>query len=142
MNTSLRENCFILHSYADSAARERLIRNLPDGVRPFVFPLIQAEPHEFVSKPLIDAILACEGLIYFRGGASDKSFWVALERDYALRSGKPVFCYDVATSELSRDTERQLDLAVFASYTHNDRTRVRQICDFLGQERNFDVWLI
>ena len=77
MNTSLPEKCFISHSYADAAARERLIRNPPDGVRPFVFPPIQAEPHEFVSKPLIEAILVCKGLIYFRGGAADKSFWVA-----------------------------------------------------------------
>lgn len=141
VNTSLPEKCFISHSYADAAARERFISNLPGGVTPFVFPPIQAKPHEFVSKPLVQAILDCEGLIYFRGGASDKSFWVAFERDYALRSGKPVFCYDIATSELSPDTERPLDLAVFASYNHNDSARVRQICEFLGQERNFDVWL-
>ena len=141
VNTSLPEKCFISHSYADGAARERFIGNLPDGVSPFVFPPIQARPHEFVSKPLIEAILGCDGLIYFRGGASDKSFWVAFERDYALRSGKAVFSYDIATSELSPDTGRPLDLAVFASYNRNDSKRVRHICEFLGQERNFDVWL-
>ena len=141
MDTSLPEKCFISHAYADAAARERLISELPGGVSPLVFPPIRAKPHEFVSKPLIEAILGCEGLIYFRGGASDKSFWVAFERDYALRSGKPVFCYDIATSELSPDSETPLDLAVFASYNRDDRTRVRKICEFLGQERNFDVWL-
>jgi len=141
VNVPLPEKCFISHSYADAVARERLISSLPDRVSPLVFPPVQAKPHEFVSKPLIEAILGCEGLIYLRGGASDKSFWVAFERDYALRSGKPVFCYDIGTSELSPDTDRPLDLAVFASYNHNDSTRVRQICHFLGQERNFDVWL-
>ena len=141
MNVPLPEKCFISHSYADAVARERLIISLPEGVSPLVFPPIQAKPHEFVSKPLIEAILGCEGLIYLRGGASDRSFWVAFERDYALRSRKPVFCYDIGTSELSPDTDRPLDLAVFASYNHHDSTRVRQICHFLGQERNFDVWL-
>ena len=141
MNVSLPRTCFISHSYADSVARQRLINILPAEVSPLVFPPIQANPHELVSKPLIEALLACEGLIYFRGGASDRSFWVAFERDYALRSGKPVFRYDLETDELSRDTDRPLDLAVFASYNRHDSTRVRQICQFLDQERNFDVWL-
>jgi hypothetical protein len=61
VNMSLPEKCFISHSYADAVARERLISSLPDGISPFVFPPIQAKPHEFVSKPLIEAILGCEG---------------------------------------------------------------------------------
>jgi len=141
MNTSLPTKCFISHSYSDADAREQLLRILPDSISPLVFPPIQAKPDEFVSKPLIEAILGCDGLIYFRGGASDKSFWVAFERDYALRSSKPVFCYDVGTSELLPDTEKPLDLAVFPSYHGRDRERVRQICQFLDKERNFDVWL-
>jgi hypothetical protein len=141
VNTLLPAKCFISHSYADAAARERLISMLPDSVSPFVFPPIQARPDEFVSTPLIEAILSCEGLIYLRGGASDESFWVAFERDYALRSGKAVFWYDISTSELSPCTDRALDLAVFPSYNHADGARVRQICQFLDKERNFDVWL-
>ena len=141
MNIPLPAKCFISHSYADTAARERLLRILPASVEPLIFPPIQAKPDEFVSKPLIEAILACDGLIYLRGGASDRSFWVAFERDYALRSGKPVFCYDVGRSELSPDTDKPLDLAMFPSYHGGDRERVRQICQFLDKKRNFDVWL-
>jgi TIR domain len=141
MNIPLPAKCFISHSYADTAARERLLRILPASVEPLIFPPIQARPDEFVSKPLIEAILACDGLIYLRGGASDRSFWVAFERDYALRSGKPVFCYDVGRSELSPDTGKPLDLAMFPSYHGRDRERVRQICQFLDKKRNFDVWL-
>jgi len=141
MNMPLPAKCFISHSYADTAARHQLLRILPDSVAPVVFPPIHARPHEFVSKPLIEAILDCDGLIYLRGGASDRSFWVAFERDYALRSSKPVFRYDVRTSELSSDSDKPLDLAVFASYHRDDRERVRQICKFLSKERNFDVWL-
>jgi predicted transcriptional regulator len=139
--SSLPAKCFISHAYADAAARERFIRSLPATVSPLVFQPVRATPHEFVSNPLIDAIRGCEGLIYLRGGASDRSFWVAFERDYALRSGKPVFCYDITTSELSLDTDRPLDLAVFPAYQHHDRAKVREICQFLGRERSFDVWL-
>jgi hypothetical protein len=67
MNMPLPAKCFISHSYADTAARERLLRILPDSVMPLVFPPIQARPDEFVSKPLIEAILDCDGLIYLRG---------------------------------------------------------------------------
>jgi hypothetical protein len=141
MNIPLPAKCFISHSYTDTAALERLLRILPDSVAALVFPPIKARPHEFVSKPLIDAILGCDGLIYLRGGESDRSFWVAFERDYALRSNKPVFCYDVTTSELLPDTDKPLDLAVFASNHAGDWKRVRQICEFLYKERNFDIWV-
>lgn len=141
MDVSLPAKCFISHAYKDAAARDRLLNTLPNSVSPVVFPPIHVKPHEFVSKPLIDAVLDCEGLIYLRGGASDSSFWVAFERDYALRSGKSVFSYDIATAALLADLHKPLDLAVFAAYSLKDRVKVRQICDFLGQERNFDIWL-
>ena len=136
---ALPAKCFISHAYADAAARDTLIKRLPSGVTPFVFPPITVKPEEFVSDPLIDAVINCEGLIYLRGGASDRSFWVALERDYALRAGKKVFAFDMATGELTRDTGSPLDLAAFASYQHRDAGRVRQIVDFLNQKRHFDM---
>jgi TIR domain len=138
---ALPAKCFISHAYADAAARDALIERLPPGVTPFVFPPITVKPEEFVSDPLIDAVINCDGLIYLRGGASDRSFWVALERDYALRAGKKVFAFDMATGELSRDTGSLLDLAAFASYSHRDTDRVRHISDYLNQHRYFDMWL-
>ena len=89
----LPQKCFISHSYKDAGARERLLAQLPKGVEPFVFPPIVVFPEEMVSNKLLDAINACSGLIYLQGGASTQSFWVALERDYALRQRKPVFRY-------------------------------------------------
>jgi hypothetical protein len=138
---TLPAKCFISHAYADAVARDALVELLPSGVTPFVFPPITVRPDEFVSNPLIDAVLNCDGLIYIRGGASDRSFWVALERDYAIRAGKKVFAYDTATGELTRDTGSPLDLAAFASYQHRDADQVRQIADFLNQKRHFDMWL-
>ena len=137
----LPAKCFISHAYADSAVRDAFIENLPSGVTPFVFPPITVKPDEFVSEPLIAAVLECEGLIYLRGGASDRSFWVALERDYALRAGRQVFAFDTATSELTRDMGHPLDLAAFTSYHRQDAEQVRQIADFLTQKRHFDLWL-
>lgn len=138
---ALPAKCFISHAYEDAAARDALIEHLPTGVTPFVFPPITVRPEEFVSDPLIDAVLNCDGLVYLRGGASDRSFWVALERDYAIRAGKQVFAFDTATGELTRDTGSPLDLAAFASYQHRDADRVRWIADHLNQHRHFDMWL-
>jgi hypothetical protein len=42
------------------------MKRLPTGVTPFVFPPITVKPEEFVSDPLIDAVINCEGLIYLR----------------------------------------------------------------------------
>lgn len=86
----LPAKCFICHAYADAAVRDHLIKLLPTGVTPFVFPSITVWPQEFVSDPLTVAVLGCDGLIYLRGGASDRSFLVAVERDCALRSSKNI----------------------------------------------------
>lgn len=136
----LPSSCFISHSYADADACDRLLRTLSGFTAPLVFEPIRAEPEEFVSKHLIDALLGCEGLIYLRGGASDRSFWVAFERDYALRAGRRVYSYDITSGAISQDRSRPLDLAVFASYARSDETKVRRVCDFMSRERHFDVW--
>jgi len=99
------------------------------------------QPDQFVSNRLIESLLSCDGLIYLTGGASDSSFWVAFERDYALRAGKQVFSADVQTLNITKHAGNALDLAVFASYHREDRPRVREVADFLNRERHFDLWL-
>jgi hypothetical protein len=140
-DVTLPAKCFISHAYADAEARDDLIDRLPEGVTPFVFPPITVRPEEFVSDPLINAVLDCDGLIYLRGGASDRSFWVALERDYAARAGKQVFAFDTTRCELTRDLAGPLDLAAFASYHRRDAGRVQQIANLLNRNRHFDLWL-
>ena len=137
----LPRRCFISHAYADSAACARLVASLPDGVEADVFPPIHVRPEELVSDRLIQELLACDALIYLRGAHSDSSFWVAFERDYALRSGKPVFAADPETLQLTRDSGPPLDLAVFASYCRPDAPRVVEVARFLRQNRYFDLWL-
>ena len=95
---------------------------------------------EFVSNSLIGAILACDGMIYMNEGVSDRSFWVAFERDYALRAEKPVFSYTPSRNTFSRHTAPPLDLAVFASYSRVETYWVESIIDFMRKRRHFDVF--
>lgn len=141
MNVQLPEKCFISHAYADIESRKRLIKNLPSHVEAVVFPRITVPPDELVSSELVEALLACDGLIYLRGGASDRSFWVAFERDYALRAGKKVYAADIDSMQVSADVGPPLDLAAFASYHRQDASRVTEIVEFLNHERHFDIWL-
>ena len=141
MNLQLPPKCFISHAYADAIARDGLIKSLPSNVEVIVFPPITVPPDQFVSDRLIESLLSCDGLIYLTGGVSDSSFWVAFERDYAVRSSKRVFSADVRTLNITKHTENALDLSVFASYHQEDQRRVREIADFLSRERYFDLSL-
>jgi hypothetical protein len=141
MTVTLPRKCFISHAYHDAKVRDRLIASFPPHVEPFVFPPITVSPDQLVSTPLIEALLACDGVVYLRGGASDASFWVAFERDYALRAGKPVFSADADTLKLTVHAGSPLDLATYASYqSQSDKDRVREIVTFMRRERHFDLW--
>lgn len=108
---------FVSHSYKDAAVRDGFLKTLPPQVTPYIFPPISVSPLEFVSSTLIGAILACDALIYLKEGFSSRSFWVAFERDYALRTGKPVFFYTPSTDTLSEHRDPPLDLAIFPSFS-------------------------
>jgi hypothetical protein len=139
MDVQLSEKCFISHAYADIESRNRLIKSLPSHVEAVVFPRITVPSDELVSSELVEALLDCDGLIYLSGGASDRSFWVAFERDYALRAEKKVYAADIDSMQLREDVGPPLDLAVFASYHREDAPRVREIVEFLNRERHSDV---
>ena len=132
---------FVSHSYRDAAIRDQMIYALPPGVQAYVFPPISVTPDQFVSNNLIEAILACDALIYINEGYSAQSFWVAFERDYALRSGKPVFAYTPTTGAFMPHSEPALDLAVFAIYQHGTQEVVRPILEFMRESRYFDLWI-
>src|SRR5687767_11440576 len=136
VNVSLPGLCFISHAYADAEVRNRLLVHLPSNVKPFIFPQITVPPHEFVSNRLVTALLNCDGLIYLDGAASERSFWVAFERDYALRASKQVFAADPQTLSISPHLKPPLDLATFASYHRDDAEHVLEIASFLKHERH------
>jgi hypothetical protein len=93
-----------------------------------------------VSNHLIETILSCDGLIYLRGGASADSFWVAFERDYAIRAGKRVFSFDPMSGMLVRDRSKALDLAVFPIWGASDTERVVKMIEFMRDKRYFAPW--
>lgn len=132
---------FISHSYKDAAVRDAFLKTLPPHVTPYIFPPISVSPLEFVSSTLIGAILACDALIYLNEGASSRSFWVAFERDYALRVGKPVFFYTPSSDICIQHTDPPLDLAIFPSFSHRQRDDVWPILEFMRNQRYFDPWL-
>ncbi|HEY5002718.1 MAG TPA: toll/interleukin-1 receptor domain-containing protein [Ktedonobacteraceae bacterium] len=141
--TDLPKRCFISHSYKDSAIRQQLIDSLPKGVQPIIFPSITARPSQMISRNLISTILRCDGLIYLEGGYSQSSFWVAFERDFALRARKKVFAFIPQTSRLRLDTSAPLHLPIFLCHsgTDKDYTRVERIIRFMRVGRFFDIWL-
>ncbi len=132
---------FISHSYKDAAVRDSFLKTLPPQVTPYIFPPISVSPLEFVSSTLIGAILACDALIYLNEGFSSRSFWVAFERDYALRAGKPVFSYTPSTGIFAEHTDPPLDLAIFPSFSHEQRNEVGPILEFMRKQRHFEPWI-
>jgi hypothetical protein len=135
----LPEHCFISHSYKDAEARALLLKKLPTRVRPFIFPPITVRPDKMVTTALIDAILEKESLIYLEGGYSARSFWVAFERDYALRAGKATFSFEPISGELRPVTTPPLDLPLYASYAVQDRRVVQELLAFMRVERYFEI---
>lgn len=131
---------FVSHSYKDAAAIERLKKQLPKGVVPHIFDQIDATPSEFVSNYLIEAIRSCSGVIVVEGGYSETSFWVAFERDYALRAGKAVYSFDPVSNRFSLVTEQALNLSVFVSYHIADKPVVNSVMETMRERRSFDVF--
>lgn len=132
---------FISHSYKDATVRDNFLKTLPLQVTPYIFPPISVSPLEFVSSTLIGAILACDALIYLNEGFSSHSFWVAFERDYALRAGKPVFSYTPSTDTFIKRTDPPLDLAIYPSFARPQTQDVWPILEFMRKQRHFDAWI-
>lgn len=132
---------FISHSYKDAVVRDAFLKTLPPHVTPYIFPPISVSPLEFVSSTLIGAILACDALIYLNEGASSRSFWVAFERDYALRAGKRVLSYTPSTHALHEHIDPPLDLAIFPSFSRPQTKDVWPILEFMREQRHFDPWI-
>lgn len=132
---------FISYSYQDAAALELLEARLPGKVEPRPFPPISVSPQEMVSNKLLSAIRDCRSLIYIDTPVSRRSRWVTLERDYARRTGMPIYAFEPATGRLIPDVDPPLDLPVFPSYTREDKHLVDELITFMRKERYFDVFI-
>lgn len=135
----LPKRCFISHSYRDTAAKNKLLGILPGDVEPVIFPRLEPDLGQAVSDKIIPKILGCPGLIYLTGGFSSASFWVAFERDYALRSGRQVFSFDPASGSFQRDRSAPIELALTVMFHPSDEGRVRRLISWMAKERYFKI---
>lgn len=128
---------FISHSYGDSVQRQQLLGTLPSHAQPFIFPAITVEPHEFVSTPLMEAILACDGLIAMGGVGSEESFWVTFEREFAKRNRIAAYTWDSMSMALNPD-EPSTKSAIMAFSDPSNWNEVDRIADHM-RGRSFEV---
>ena len=134
---NLPKKCFISHSYKDKDAVQPLRRHLPKGIKSVIFRPIRVTSNEMVTSKLIEHILGCGGLIYFRGGKTENSFWVAFERDYALRAGLRVFVFDSSSGEITPDESKPIKIRVFPIYAYGDQETAFRLLRFMEEERFF-----
>ena len=137
----LPKSCFISHAYEDKVALAALLGKLDRHCKPFIFPSIAVTPDEYVSDRLIAAIRKHPGLIYIKSDASDRSFWVVFERDYALRAGRKVFAFSPETGQFESVGRSVPQLPIYASYSHRDEKRVRAITTHMERKRNIRVYI-
>lgn len=130
--------CFISHAYRDTELVQQLLSMLPEVAEPIIFPPIEVSPEQMVSNELINAILDCDELIYFDSPNSSDSFWVAFERDYALRAGKTVFRFIPSGNSILLDDSQPINLPITYRYADGDHTIAKRFIQFMLEHRHFD----
>jgi hypothetical protein len=119
--SELPKKCFVSHAYRDTDALRSLTnRLLESGREPYIFPPISVTPDQMVSAQLIREVLGHEGFIFLKEGNSAQSFWVAFERDIALRAGKKVYSFSYPSLELQPDHSKPRNLTICAHYASED----------------------
>jgi hypothetical protein len=136
--------CFISHKYGDPKLDACKRAQLPNGAAPFIFPRIDADPSVAVTSHLIDAIQACESLVYLDTPLSLPSFWVGFERNYAARLGKPVHAFhpQLLGATLKRDMTPAIDPLVsvlFNLAVPADNEKLQLIRQQIWDRHNFEI---
>lgn len=137
-------SCFISHSYGDqSTLTACLKRRFPNGWQPYVFPAIET-PQQAISEHLIEALTACDGLVYLRAPASLASFWVGFERNMAARLGKPVYAFHPRRPVMAfaRDRREPADPIVsvlFNMAVPEDAQSIGKIRDRIWERYRFEI---
>lgn len=88
----------------------------------------------------MEVIRSCSGLIILSGEHSRASFWVAFEREIAIRAGLAVYLWDPDRNALDLDRKGRTNLSVFLSHANRDRDAALYVASHMEQ-RSFDVWL-
>lgn len=137
--TEIPARAFVSHSYMDTEGIRSLLDHLPPCFGPVLFAPVDVPPSEFVSTRLIDAIRAAPALVYLQGAKSEASFWVALERDVALRAGKQVFAFDPATGQFRRHARQPDPHWIYAIFPVDDSAVARSVVGWMVEHRGFQI---
>jgi hypothetical protein len=137
--TDVPRGAFISHSYQDESGLQHLLALLPSDFDPTLYPSIKVLPTEFVSTPLIKAVRAAPALVYLAEGPSVSSDWVVVERDIALRAGKPVFAFYPSTGTFRRDYAKPKSLIVQGIYALRDQPIAEELINWMAVNRGFNV---
>ncbi len=139
MEAGFPKKCLISCSHKDADARELLDKKLRNrGVESHQFPPIRVPPNKFTSKALIDVIIEHPTLVYVKGEHSNLSFWVAFQRDYALRAHKEVQSFDPVTLKIEKSRLSPLQLPIIPWYMEKDMKKIREIFDYV-KNRHIDL---
>jgi len=138
-----RGRCFISHWYKDPARDLCLRRRLPGGLEPFIFPPIEASPDVAVSDRLMDAIQACEALVYLDTKESLATFSVWFGRNYAARLGKPIYAFQPGRRwfAIKRDKHPPMDpvtSVMFNLEVEEDLRSIQSIRQEIWERHRFD----
>ena len=135
----MKKEYFISLSYKDEEVFNKSRNLLPAWITPHVFPAKDVTPDQMVSDELLTHIRQRDGLLYLSSKNSSNSFWVALERDYAIRIQKPVYRFDPINGKFNQDLSKPLELKVFPSYSREDKHVVDNIV-YLLKERYIEMF--
>ena len=130
---------FISHSHKDEEAHGLLLKKLRNrGIEPYIYSPNKGSPTNLASKDLIEAILDHLALVHIQNGFPEQSFWVAFERDYALRAHKPVYAFDPVTYKIEKSRIPPLNLPIYPSYYSGDKEKMHNLFTFM-RNRHFDL---
>jgi hypothetical protein len=124
---------FVSHAYDDSELLDSLKGKLWWWMHPVIFPATQVPVDQLVSNPILQRIRECHGLIFLETPKSRASFWVSMERDYAIRQGKPVYALDPTLSRLHRWRGSPLAPAIYTANSAKNSELVRQIVEIMDR---------
>jgi hypothetical protein len=139
MEINFSKKYFVTHSHNDEEAYALLIKKLRNrGMEPFEFPPIKSHPENMDCTSLIEAILDHIALVYIQNEYSDHTFWVAFQRDYALRAHKQVYSFDPVAFKIDKSRVPPLKLPIFPSYYSLDKDRLHDLFTFM-RNRHIDL---
>ena len=128
---------FVSHAYRDRDSLELLLQCLPDYVKPVIFGRLDGSRENPISERLAQGVLGADGMISINSEISNKSIWVATERDVAARARKHMWVFCPKSKKISEDRFVPRERRLTHLYHPCDRDDVNVAIRWLVDERGF-----